>query len=78
MDMPTKHVRSIAAQRERSQEGLVVWCLPQLDKKNLWTLSAKSSIPHVAYHLENNRDHECMNWLDNWEDGEGCVTNKAT
>lgn len=35
MDMPTKHVRNIATQRERSQEGLVVWCLPQLDKENL-------------------------------------------
>jgi len=77
MDVPTKHVRSITTQRERSQEGLVVWCLPQLDKEKLWKVLAKTPIPQVAYHLESDRNHECMNWLDSWEDGKGCVTDQA-
>lgn len=75
--MPTKHVRSIAAQRECSQEGLVGWCLPQLDKKNLWKASAKTPILHVTYHLKSDRDDKGMDWFDSWKDGEGCVTNKA-
>lgn len=75
MDMPTKHVRSIATQRERSQEGFVVWRLPQLDKEKLWKVSAKTPIPQIAYHLENDRNHKCMNWLHSREDSKGCVTN---
>ena len=55
MDMPAKHERGIPTKRQCSEERPVCWGSPELDEE---------------HSLEDDRDDECMNGFDIWENCE--------